>query len=187
VTVAGLVIVGTNARTAVAIDAVLGRPVWKRGVDGSAVFGLIRHKGAVVVVGSSIYLLSPRSGDVEQHLRWPDYPQYSVEAVEDFGTKLAAIMRNPATTGKQELVMCDLAKGTRKSVWHEVWCPILRYIRDTRTGYLSHLHGVRLLDINGETVSDLRIDEDGVGLVDVHNSVIYAATGRGNVLAIRHP
>lgn len=184
IVIGGVVIVGTNARRVVALDANTGRGVWKRRVDGPAVYGLLRHKRFVIVLGSSVYLISPETGEIEKRLRWSDS---AVESVEDFGTKLVAVMKDSAMSGAHELVVCDIARGSQRPVSHELWCPILRYVRDTRIGYLSHLHGVRLINTRGETISDLHIDEDGVGLVDVKNNVIYAVTGQGNVLAIRHP
>ncbi len=184
VVVNGLVVVGTNARTAVAFNVANGRRVWKRHVDGPAVFGLIRHRRLIVVSASSVYLVASTSGEVQRRLSWPNY---SLEGVEDFGTRLMVLMRDHTMHGNSRIAVCDIAKQTTEMVSHKVWCPILRYVPETRIGYLSHLHGVRLLDNNANTISDLRIDEDGVGLVDVHDGAIYAATGRGRVLAIRHP
>jgi outer membrane protein assembly factor BamB len=180
----GLVIAGTNARTAVAFDAASGRQIWKRNLDGPAVFGLLRHRGMIVVVTDSIYLVSPHNGEVEQHLRWRNE---TVESAENFGDSLAAVMRDSSTKGTSRIFVCDVFTRAVKTVSHTVWCPTLRYVPETRMGYLSHLSGVRVLDRNANTLADLPIRDEGVGQVDVKDGVIYVATARGRVYAIRHP
>jgi hypothetical protein len=53
--------------------------------------------------------------------------------------------------------------------------------------YVSHLNGLRLLDANANTLTDIAVPDEGVGVVDVRDGTIYVATGRGRVFAIRHP
>ncbi|HEV8524612.1 MAG TPA: PQQ-binding-like beta-propeller repeat protein [Terriglobales bacterium] len=180
----GLVVVGTNARTAAAFDTANGRRVWKRNLNGPAVFGLLRHRDMVVVVTESIYLLSPGSGNVEKHLRWR---KESVDYVENFGGRLAAVLRDRSSNGTSRISVCDVVKGAVNTVSHDVWCPTLRYVPETRMAYVSHLNGLRLLDANANTLTDIAVPDEGVGVVDVRDGTIYVATGRGRVFAIRHP
>lgn len=182
--VGGLVVTSTNARSAVAFERATGRRVWKRNVDGAAGFGLLSHRGMIVVVTDSIYLLDARSGKIQRHLKWGSE---SVEYVENLGRRLAAILRSASSSGSSKIAVCNVAKRTVSTVSHDVWCPVLRYSPETGIGYLSHLNGVRLLDENANTLTDIVVPHDGVGLVDVRERTIYLATSRGRVCALRHP
>ncbi len=49
----GLAIVSTNARTAVAYDALSGKLAWKQQLDSPSIFGPLVHEGSVLVVSNS--------------------------------------------------------------------------------------------------------------------------------------
>ena len=180
----GLAVVGTNARTVVAFEMETGRRAWKRSIDGPAVFGLLRHKELVVVVTDSIYLLSPSTGAVQQHIKSQNW---SIAYVEVVGENLWALVSAPPYTGQQSLVVWDASGEVIKTVTQKASCPALRYIPANRLAYLSHLNGLTLLDKNARAVADLRLSTEGIGVVDVRANTIYAATGRGYVYALRHP
>jgi outer membrane protein assembly factor BamB len=67
-----LVIVSTNAKTALAYDALSGKLVWKQKLDGPSTFGPIVHQDSVLVLSDSLYVLNPRTGSVRRRLFWSD-------------------------------------------------------------------------------------------------------------------
>ncbi len=180
----GLVVISTNAKTAIAFDAESGEPLWRRQLDGPASFGLLVHRRMPVIVADSVYLLKPCSGVVERKLKWRSE---SVEYVEDLGRNLAVVLRDPSDSGTTRISIFNLDNGKMKLVSHSAWCPTLRYVAETKISYLSHLRGVHLLDGNANTLAKISLPDDGVGLVDVKDEIIYLATARGRVLALRHP
>lgn len=183
VSVSGKVIIGDNAKKISAFDPINGRCIWTTRVDGPSVFGLLIHRGRVLVATESVYLLDPADGKVHQHIKFDDSASY----VENFGRLFAVILRDTASTGMSKVLFCDSQKGVVSSTSHKVWCPTLRSVPETRLGYLSHLGGLRILDEEGHTKANVSISGEGLGLVDVVDHVIYCATGRGRVLALRHP
>ncbi len=137
----------------------------------------------IVVVTDSIYLLEASSGEIQRHLRWR---AESVEYVENFGRKLAAIFRDRTFSGTTKISICNAAKSTANTVSHDVWSHALRYSQETRMGYLSHSNGVRVLDANANTLTEVEVPDEGVGVVDVKDKTIYRNLARPS-LALRHP
>lgn len=181
----GLAVVGTNARTVMAFEMETGRRTWKRSIDGPAGFGLLRHRGSVVVVTDSIYLISPSTGAVERYIKSHNW---SIAYVEVVGENLWALVSAPPYTGLQRLVVWDACGEVIKTVIQKALCPALRYIPRKRLAYLSHLNGITVLDANANAVADLRrLRSEGIGVVDVRANTIYAATRRGYVYGLRHP
>jgi outer membrane protein assembly factor BamB len=160
----GLAIVGTNARTVVAFDMETGRRAWKRSIDGPAVFGLLRYMGSIVVVTDSIYLLSPSTGAIQRHIGSADW---SIEYAEVVGANLWALLRDPSDAGRQRLVVCNTRGEKTIVITPKAMCPELRYVPKTRLAYLSHLHGVTLLDAKTNVLADFSVSTEGVGVVDV--------------------
>jgi outer membrane protein assembly factor BamB len=68
----GLVIFSTNAKTAVAYEALSGKLAWKQELDGSSTFGPFIHQDSVLVVSDSLYLLNPSTGRVRRRFSWSD-------------------------------------------------------------------------------------------------------------------
>src|SRR6202035_546298 len=50
----GLVIISTNAKTAVAYEALSGKLAWKQELDGPSTFGPLVHQDSVLVVSDSL-------------------------------------------------------------------------------------------------------------------------------------
>jgi outer membrane protein assembly factor BamB len=185
VVVHGLVVVGTNAKTALAFDWRTGRLAWRQRLDGPAATGFFVHQGLVVAVTDTVYLMCPESGRIRLHLRWRDDV---VAYATDLGAQFAVLMRGSSPSQNTgNLYICDVSEGVVAQTTHNVWCPSLRYIPATRLAYLSHLRGVRLLDEHGSDLLNLMASGTGVGLVDVKDEIIYAMTNRGFVYALRHP
>lgn len=183
----GLVVVTTNAQTAVAFDRESGTLVWKQKLEGPSVFGPLLHRGMLVAVSQSVQLLDPTTGRIEKHYYWRDNP---VAFVETTPRRLAVSLRGTwPPEGNSEVILLTGSKVQRR-IPLTGYCLQFRYSGHNRLFYLSHLNGLDLFDpSNGEIRCRLTIPgaNDGTGLVDVRGNVIYALTGDGHVYALRHP
>jgi outer membrane protein assembly factor BamB len=201
-----LVIVSTNAKTAVAYEAVSGKLAWEQGLDGPSVFEPVLHKRSVLVVSGSLYVLNPTSGKIQLRLFWRDSkvqqaastPQSiivmlrpEIPHTEISATHVEEITATAAELGSKT-AMCFIAtSGTKRKRQIAAFCPQFRYEASTRLVYLSHLGGVDILrPTTGAPVCQLTTNSDtrgGTGLVDVTDGTIYVLTGDGTVHALRHP
>jgi hypothetical protein len=183
----GLVIVGTNANRAVAYDVQTGELAWICKLDGPSGFGPLIFQRLAAIFTDSIYLLEPKTGKIIRRFSWKGD---GIKGAVSTPRNIVGELRGKwPPEGKTELV------GVTKthiqfSNTHDVWERSLRYSRETNLIYGSHLDGVNLCRPgNGVSICDIRLNQrhEGVGLVDVRKSIIYALTGRGYVYALRHP
>ena len=201
----GMVIVSTNAKTAVAYEALSGKLAWKQELDGPSTFGPLIYRNSVLVVSDSLYLLNPRTGRVRRRFSWSDrkaqqaditprgmvvtfwpgpsstkLPSDRVEA-----EKIAALQTSP------QKIAFIAASGVQRTRTFAAYCHCFRYASATRLLYLSHLHGVDVFrPATGILLCRLAASDDtcgGIGPVDVMDEKIYVLTGDGCVYALRHP
>jgi outer membrane protein assembly factor BamB len=204
--VRNLIIVSTNAKTAVAYEAVSGKRAWKQELDGPSVFGPVLHKRSVLVVSGSLYVLDPTSGKIQRRILWndsnvqqaastsqsiivmlrPEIPHTEISA-----TNAGAVTEAAAELGSKTAMCVIATSGTQRKRQIAAFCPQFRYEASTRLVYLSHLGGVDILrPPTGAPVCQLTTNGDtrgGTGLVDVADGMIYVLTGDGTVHALRHP
>jgi outer membrane protein assembly factor BamB len=201
----GLAIVSTNARTAVAYDALSGKLEWKQQLDSPSIFGPLVHEDSVLAVSDSLYVLNPRTGRVRRRLSWSDLrveqgdstPRSIVlmfspkpsSAKLPSGKAEAEKIAARETESRTIVFVAKSQKQRTKSV--DAFCPSFRYATATRLVYLSHLHGVDVFrPTTGNLLCRLRIDSDtrgGIASVDVKDERIYVLAGDGCVYALRHP
>jgi outer membrane protein assembly factor BamB len=65
-----LVIVSTNAKTAIAYYALSGKMAWSQKLDSPSVFGPVAHHDSVLAVADSLYVLNPRTGKILRRFSW---------------------------------------------------------------------------------------------------------------------
>jgi hypothetical protein len=204
--VQNLVVVSTNAKTAVAYEAVSGKLAWEQELDGPSKFGPVLHKRSLLAVSRSLYVLNPTSGRIQRRLSWRDRkvqqaastPQSivvllgpEISRIEISATNAGA-MAAAAAELRSKTAICVVATSGAKRTRHiAASCPQFRYEASTRLVYLSHLGGVDILrPTDGVLVCQLTTDSDtggGTGLVDVVDGKIYVLTGDGTVHSLRHP
>jgi outer membrane protein assembly factor BamB len=187
IVLSGLVIAGTNASKAFAYDPESGKRVWVRPLDGPSVLGPFIFQGLAAVFTDSIYLLKPESGAIVRKFSWRN----------DGVTGAASTPKNIIVSLKGQWPPSDTAEvvGLNKNgIWFSRWIrasvPLLRYSRDTKLLYISHLDGIYICrPETGELIWKIRGHQraDGFGPVEVKNSKIYALSGDGHVYALRHP
>jgi outer membrane protein assembly factor BamB len=190
----GLVVVTTNAKTAVAYDARSGELVWKQQLDGPSTFGPLVHKGLILAVSDSVYLLS-RTGKVRHRFSWDQRIQ-QVEStprriVVSFPSKSLWRKADPSREPEPSKMTFLVAKSGKQSTTPFLnFCACIRYSPATSLLYLSHISGVDVYHPGTGTVL-YRLEgnhfRNGVAPVDVKDRKIYAFTGDGRVHALRHP
>jgi hypothetical protein len=192
----GLVIVSTNAGTAVAYDARSGKTAWKQKLDGPSTFGPLVHGDSVLAVSDSLYLLN-RAGRLQRRFSWKDEKVYQADStprgiVLTFWPKSATRSPEPASkTEPSRLTFLVTKSGIQRTTTFVEFCSSFRYAPATRLLYLSHLHGIDLINAgDGTVLCQLKATTDprnGVALVDVREKKIYVLTGDESVHALRHP
>jgi outer membrane protein assembly factor BamB len=184
----GLVIVGTNAKRAVAYEVRTGELVWVRDVDGPSTFGPLLFRGFAAIFTDSIYLLEPKTGEVVHKFSWKDD---GITGATSTPKSIVGTLRGSwPPSGETQLVGVNNVQ-TLFSTVHKDWLMFMRYARETKLVYISHLRGIYVCDPNnGRLFANIKIGEErpgGVGLVEVRENVIYALTAAGHVFALRHP
>jgi len=201
----GLVIVSTNAKTALAYEALSGKLAWKQELDGPAAFGPLVHKSSVLAVSDPLYLLNPRTGRVRRRFSWSDLKLQQADSTrrsivltfwpELSSTKLPsgkAEAEKIAALQTESRIMALIANsGVQRTKAFVAFCPFVRYAPTARLVYLSHLDGIDLFrPTTGTLLCRLNIGNDrssGIAPVDVKDEKIYVLTGDGSVYALRHP
>ena len=183
----GLVIVGTNAKKAVAYYAETGKRAWTCPLDGPSVFGPLVFHGLTAVFTDSVYLLRPENGKIVQKFSWKNDGPMTVACTP---RKIIAILRGKwPPEGGVELTGVSM-KGTQFSKTIRASVPFLRYAAETKLLYISHLEGIDLYEpARGAIICRIEHGErpEDVGPVDVQDGMVYALTGEGEVFALRHP
>jgi hypothetical protein len=183
----GLVIVGTNAKRTVAYDVQTGELAWICKLDGPSGFGPLIFQRLAAIFTDSIYLLEPKTGKIIRRFSWKGD---GIKGAVSTPRNIVGELRGKwPPEGKTELV------GVTKthiqfSNTHDVWERSLSYSRETDLIYGSHLDGVNLCrPSDGVSICDIRLNQrhEGVALVGLKKTIIYALTGRGYVYALRHP
>lgn len=201
-----LVIVTTNAKTAVAYEALSGKLAWKQDLDGPSTFGPVLHKNSVLAVSDSLYVLDPTSGKVQRRLSWSgrkvhqaaSTPQSIIVMIHpeishvEISAANEAAMTAASSEARSKTAMCVIShSGKERQTQIAAFCPQFRYATATRLVYLSHLGGVDIFrPATGALLCRLATSGDtggGIGLVDLMNEKIYVLTGDGTVYALRHP
>jgi outer membrane protein assembly factor BamB len=201
-----LVIVTTNAKTAVAYEALSGKLAWTQDLNEPSTFGPVMHGRSVLIVSGSLYVLDPKTGRVQRQLSWSDRKvQQAVSTPRSIivvlrpdipRTEISATNVEAITAAAKELraktIMCVIAQsGTESQRQIDCLCPSLRYAPATRLVYLSHLGGIDVFrPSSGTFLYQLKAENRsrrGTGLVDVKDANVYALMGDGCVYALRHP
>ena len=204
--VQNLVIVTTNAKTAVAYEVMSGKPAWEQELDGPSTFGPVLYKKSVLAVSDSLYVLNPMTGRIQRRVSWRDRTVAQADStpqsiivmlrpelphIEISATNKDAILAAGAELSSKTAMCVITTSVTGRKRQIAASCPQFRYETTTRLVYLSHLRGVDLLRATtGKLVCQLTTDVDtrgGTGLVDVLDETIYVLTGDGTVHALRHP
>lgn len=183
----GLVIVGTNAKRAVAYEPETGKRVWACALDGPSGFGPLGYKTLVAVFTDSVYLLKPQSGKVARKFSWKN----------DGVTMAASTPRGIVATLRGEWAPRDTVQliglnetGIRFSKPIRASVAFLRYSKESKLVYISHLEGIDVCKPDtGDVICSIRHGEraEGIGPIEVSANKIYALTGDGCVYASRHP
>jgi len=183
----GLVIVGTNARRAVAYEPETGKRVWTCALDGPSAFGPLSYKRLIVVFTDSVYLLRPESGKVERKFSWKND---GVTMAASTPKGIVATLRGkwPPTASVELIGMNE--SGIRFSKTIRASLAFLRYVKESKLVYIAHLEGIDVCRPDtGEVICAIKHGErsEGIGPVEVSGNKIYALTGDGYAYALRHP
>lgn len=185
IVVKGRVCVATNARTALGYS-MDGKLQWKADLDGPSTGGLFEYRGMVGVAADSLYLLNPASGRVRKRFLWKGD---QVSHVDKSPREIVLQLRGcwPPRGGSNIMVL-DGSRLLRRS-YRRGFCLGFRFAEETGLMYESHLDGINAFHPrSARTLFEIRLkNPDGVGLVEVKDKVIYAATGSGYVFGLRHP
>jgi hypothetical protein len=192
----GLVTVSTNAKTVVAYDALSGKLAWKQKLDGPSTFGPLVHRGSILAVSSSLYLLGS-TGKVQRRFTWKDQ---RVDHVESTPRGIAVtfwpewVVRGaelPSISEPVKLTLIATKSGLQRTATVAPFSQSFRYAPATGLLYLSHSSGIDLIHPSKGTllccIKTSRDPRNGVALVDVRDKKIYVLTGDGCVHALRHP
>jgi outer membrane protein assembly factor BamB len=193
----GLVIVTTNAKTAVAYEALSGKLAWKQKLDGSAIYGPLVHQGSVVAVSDSLYLLSP-AGKIQRRFSWKNERAFQADStprrivVVTLWPKSAGRgAEEPGGTEPSKLRLLEAKSGAQRTTALGERFASVRYAPNTRLLYLSRWSGVDLIHAEkGTLLCQLKTGSDtrgGLAHVDVRDKKIYVLTDDGSVHALRHP
>lgn len=200
-----LVIVSTNAKTALAFEALSGKLVWQQKLNAPSVFGPLVHRGSVLAVANSLYVLDPTTGKVRRRFSWHDRKAdlavttpYSIVLTfrpdlsrANLPSDKAAAERIAAQDVEFSTMILVSNSGVQRTKQFVAFCPHFRYAPTTRLLYMSHLGGVDVFHpTTGRLLWQLKTTEDtngGVGAVDTRDNKLYVLTGDGTVHALRHP
>ena len=184
----GLVTVSTNAKTAVAYDALSGKLAWRQKLDGPSTFGPLVHKGYILVVSSSLYLLGP-TGKVQRHFSWKDQRVDHVEstprgiAVTFWPEWVGRGAEPPSISEPVKFTLIVTKSGLQRTATVAPFAQSFRYAPATRLLYISHQHGIDLIHYSkGVLLCRIKTSMDprnGVAPVDIRDKMIYALTGDG--------
>lgn len=183
----GLVIISTNAKRAAAYDIKTGKVQWISRVDGPSSFGPLLCGDILVVVTNSVYLLQPNSGKIVRKFSWRSKRVRGAECVRR--GIVATVVHSQPSDGSTKLVGLDL-NGVRLNSTFRAFVTFVRYVRETKLIYLSHLEGIDIrLPETGALVFEIqrKARTAGNGLIDVRQNGIYVLTMDGYVYALRHP
>lgn len=201
-----LVIVTTNAKTAVAYEALSGKSAWEQKLDGPSTFGPIAHEDSILAVSNSLYVLDPANGEIRRSFSWNNLkvdqatsagqnviviiqPEASHIEISAASAKAISAAASEAMSKTALCVISQSGKQRQKQI--AGFCPQFRYDAAADRIYLSHLRGIDILrPSTGALVSRIAMNGDsggGIGLVDVADAKIYALVGDGTIYALRHP
>lgn len=182
----GLLVVGTNASRAAAYDVKTGRPVWTRKLDGPSVIGPFLLRDFVILITDSVYFLNPSSGTVVRKFSWTGD---GISGADCTRRDVVCLLRGSwSPEGKTTLVSLD-ERGIHFTKTFAAYSGFVRYVRETRLIYVSHLEGIDVFQqADGATACKIELGSASeIGPVDVTANTIYALTGEGYVYALRHP
>ena len=183
----GLVIAATNAKMVAAYSQTSGERVWVRKLDGPSSFGPLLFGRRLVVVTDSLYLLKLRTGKIIRKFSWKSDATSRADCTQ---RNVVCILRgNWPPDGTAKLVGLD-ESGIRFTQSSTAYVAFIRYARETKLIYVSHLGGIDVRRQNGGVLA-FRIRRrklsPGISQVDVDKKRLYALTGDGYVYALRHP
>jgi hypothetical protein len=183
----GLVIVGTNAKRAVAYEPETGKRVWTCVLDGPSVLGPLMYKRLTAVFTDSVYLLRPQSGKVARKFSWKND---GVTMATSTPQGIVATLRGEWPPRPTFELVALTESGIRFSKTIRASLALLRYTKESKLVYMSHLEGIDIFRPDtGELICAIKHDERsrGIGPVEVYGNKIYVLTGDGYVYALRHP
>jgi PQQ-like domain len=182
-----LVVVTTNAATAVAYNTVNGELVWKQALDGPSVFGPLMFKGRAAVIAASLYLLDGRTGEIERQFKWEND---TVSFAESGGeTMLVGLCGSWPPDGNTKFVWLN-ESGIKAEAMREGFCLQPRYIPSTELMYLSHLGGIDVWHADtGDVLCQIKSPRTvgGDAALPDAKEHLYVLTGDGGVYALNHP
>ena len=183
----GLVVVGTNAKRALAYDAETGERVWTCPLDGPSGFGPLAYKGLIAVFTDSVYLLQPKTGKIVHKFSWKND---GVTTAASTPKGIIATLRGKwPPSGTIELV-CLTESGIQFSKTLQAFMAFLRYVPESKLLYISHLEGIDIFHPQtGNVICTIKQGKGPaeVGPIEVKDNKIYALCGDGYVYALRHP
>ena len=183
----GIVVVGTNAKRAVAYEVKTGERAWVCPLDGPSAFGPLAYKGLIAVFTDSVYLLKPETGKVVRKFSWKND---GITTATSTPKGIIAMLRGKwPPSGTVELIRLT-ESGIQFSKTLQAFVAFLRYAKETKLVYVSHLEGIDICrPQSGEIICTVKLSKgpEEVGPVEVRDSKIYALSGDGYVYALRHP
>jgi outer membrane protein assembly factor BamB len=183
----GLVIVGTNAKRAVAYEPETGKRVWTCALDGPSGFGPLTYKRLIAVFTDSVYLLIPQSGKVARKFSWRND---GITMAASTPQGIVAMLRGESPPRLTVELIGLRESGIRFSKTIRASVAFLRYAKESKLVYISHLEGIDVCEPDkGDVICAIRHGEplEGIGPVEVYGNKIYALTGNGYIYASRHP
>src|SRR5262249_2838718 len=135
----GLVIVGTNAKMAVAYDSKTGNRVWVRRLDGPSHIGPLLYRGLLGVITDSIYLLRPKTGRVVRRFSWDND---GVSQAESTDKGIIAILRGKWPPDGNVTLVGVNQNGIQFTEKSKVFVAFARYSGETNLIYVSHVGGI---------------------------------------------
>lgn len=182
-----LVVVGTNARRAVAYDVKTGDRAWICPLDGPSGFGPLAYKGLIAVLTDSVYLLKPETGKVVHRFTWKND---GISTATSTPNGIIATLKGKwPPSGTVELIRLTEG-GLQFSKRIQASVASVRYARESKLLYVSHLEGIEICrPHSGEIICTVKFGEEHgqIGPVDVRNNKLYALSEDGYVYALRHP
>jgi outer membrane protein assembly factor BamB len=183
----GIVVVGTNAKRAVAYDVKTGERAWVCSLDGPSAFGPLAYKGLIAVFTDSVYLLKPETGKVLRKFSWKND---GITTATSTPKGIIATLRGKwPPSGTVELIRLT-ESGIQFSKTLQAFVAFLRYAKESKLVYVSHLEGIDICrPQSGEIICTVKLSKgpEEVGPVEVRDNKIYALSGDGYVYALRHP
>jgi len=172
---------------AAAYKAKTGELVWVRKLNGPSGFGPLLCRGLLAVVTDSIYLLKPENGEVVRRFSWKgDGVSHAECTSKDI---IAILRRDRPTDGNVKLVSLN-EKGIRFTESCRAFVAFLRYSKERKLIYVSHLEGIDVRRSESGVLAckiERRNRPAGNGSVDVKENTIYVLTSDGYVYALQHP